>query len=507
MKKFLALLMAALMLLSCGSALAEFDKHIDMTVTNRGILTAGVDYTADDFYAWMCDKFNITIEPSITDSATHDATVSLWINNGDMPDVVEMVDFNYTAYCEWADQGLLAPLPEGWETKYPNIKNALEKSMILDYLTIDGKVYGIPADIFCNYIDMPVPVAHPCLYYRKDWADALGIELGNIVTLEQVKDYCLKCIEKDMSGSGNTIGISTRVATFVPAVMDMVGYKYGSFVKGENGYVWGPTMDGVTNQIKVLRDLFVSGVLDPDFYLLDSNTAQNRFYAGTAACLFNDGGPGNETTCFTKFETNFPDLEADDCIGVAVLSDSEGIVHAEECTNFWTIKYFSPSIDPDTFDRVLAMVDYFNDPAEGQVTEYKGIPGVDWQWLDGGIDTSIRDAEKPSAPSLKLICTWGTNSDELHPMYNPMQQPKAIECYLRNMQNKSNGDVIRLDYDYEFYSSPVKSVYSVAVDSKIAGLAADTTLDIDAEWAKFISDNEGMWKPLQDELNQVFCGK
>ena len=342
MKKFLALLMAALMLLSCGSALAEFDTHVEFTATNRGILTAGVDYTADDYYQWISEKFNVTIEPIITDSATHQATTTMWINNGDMCDVLTQADFSYSTYLEWVDQGLLAPLPDGWETKYPNIKKSMEKSMILDKLTVDGKVYGIPAAIFLNYIDMPVPVSHQCVYYRKDWAEKLGYDFGDTITVSQLKEFCLKAIEQDLAGNSATVGLTSRTRLIIPDLVNMNGYNYTRFVKTDDGYVWGGNMPGVTDQIAMIRDLYTSGMLDPDFYLLDSNGTYNRFASGVAAALYQDGGPGNHDTVWTRFAEANPDLDVDACVSSAVLADDNGVVRAHECTNFWTVKVFQP---------------------------------------------------------------------------------------------------------------------------------------------------------------------
>jgi hypothetical protein len=507
MKKFLALLMAALMLLSCGSAMAEYDKHIEFTTTNRGILTAGVDYTGDAFYEWLCEKFNVSIEPIITDSATHEATTTMWINNGDMCDVLTQSNFSYSTYLDWIDQGLIAPLPDGWEEKYPNLYNAMQKSMVLEKLTVDGKVYTIPAPVYENFIDVDIPIAHQCIYYRKDWAEQLGYNFGDTITVSQLKEFCLKAIEQNLAGNGATVGLTTRTSSIINDLMCLLGFSYTKYVKTEEGYVWGPAMEGVTNQIAVIRDLYASGMLDPDFYLLDGDSCYNRFASGVAAALYHDGGPGNHATVWSRFSDANPDKNVDDCVDSVVLTDDNGICHPAECTNFWTVKYFSPDIDPEVFDRILCMIDYFNS-REGEVAAYYGIPEVDWVWTEEGLfDASVRDAEKPKDFSKDLVCTWGTCSDELYAFNAANEYPKSVESYLTNMDIKANGDVIRYDYDYWGYASEAKSQYSVDMRSKVVELVVDSTLDIEAEWAKFIADNEGMWKPLLDELNATFCAK
>lgn len=506
MKKFLAILLAAMMLLSCSSAMAEYDTHLTLQVTNRGQLSAGIDYTEDMFYEWMSEKWNIDIEPWITDSATHTETCSMWINTGDMPDILTLTTFDYGTYCEWVNQGLLAPLPDGWEETYPNLYKTMKQSMILDYLTIDGQVYGLPGTTYCNYVPMEIPVAHSALYYRKDWAAQLGYDFGDYVTLDELQKFCLDCIENDMAGNGATIGLTATGGSIIANVMIMTGNDPEGFIKTGDGYVWSPCMEGTTEQISVLRDLFTSGMLDADFYLLDGTGCKNRFSSGVAAAMYSDGGPGNMTEAFTGFEEAYPELDADECIGVTVLADNNGDVWAFEASNFWTVKYMNPSIDPAVQARILDMIEYFCTPEEGQITLAKGIPGVDWQWTeDGLVDTTIRDPEKPGYQSSKLVAIWGLCNDELYSIYATNTQPGAVAEYQHNMTVKAAGNIIRKDYDYAYYQSDLKSVYSVDIIGKIAGLVADTSLDIEAEWAKFISNNEPMWKPLQDELNaQLF---
>ena len=512
MKKFLAFLMAAIMLLSCTAALAEYDvsEHITFTVTNRGNLSAGNDYTGDEFYAWLSEKFNFDWEPMITDSATHDDTVALWINMGDMPDMANLTTFNYTTYCEWVDQGLLGALPDGWQEKYPNLAKVIANCGIEDYLTIDGKIYGLPATIFVNWMEMNPAVSHESVYYRKDWAEQLGYTFGETVTFEEMMKFCAECVEKDLAGNGTTIGMTSRNGVVVSHVLKWAngGSNVTGFVATDDGYVWGPCVEGVTDEIKLLRAAYESKALDPDFYMLASADVKNRFASGVAAAMFNDGGPGNVSDAWNAWEDAHPDTDADDYIATTLVTPADGKVIAYETGNFWTMKVFSPNTDEKTMDRILCMLDYFSDPTEGQIVVNCGIPNVDWQWTeDGVVDQSIKNPDKPKQYSQDVIQQWGTCNDELYIIKSPLSQPTAVEQYRRNMLNKSAGTVVRTDYDYSYYSSELKNQYSLDIAAKAAGLIADTTLDIDTEWAKFITENEGMWKPLLDELNQVFFNK
>lgn len=501
MKKILTLVLALMLIVSCMSAMAASDEHITFSSANWRLTSSDANYTDDAFYTYMSEKFNVTFEPWITDASSHDEKCAIWINTFSMPDVLVHTSFNYATYCEWVDQGMLAPLPEGWKETYPNIAKIIEKSMIEDYLTIDGQVYGIPATVFANYLDMEIPVGHTCVYYRVDWAEQLGIEIGDSITLSQLREYCEKAIEADLAGNGNTHGISGTAKDIADPIMSMSGVDYDSFYKLEDGATaWGPTADGVTDRIAILRDLYADGIIHPDSFTMTSNEMYAVFQSGLSAAHISAGGPGNHKEVCMGFEKANPGKLASDCIASTVLADDDGTVYSSEGTNFWTVKYFNPDIDPDVQARILEIIDWCCNPEDGQLEAYYGIKGVDWDFNEEGKMYSLT-GEAVSYPSLELVCVWGTCSDELYYVDSTDLYPHATANVAKNYEVKGEGVIIPYNYDYKYYNSDAKSVYSVDVASKIIELMVDSSLDIETEWQNFIDTNEGMWKPLLDELN------
>ena len=119
MKKRFALFLACLMALSCVSALAEYD-HIDFTI-NSTHSNSSMDYNSDGMYKYISGMFNFDYEVYPVSKDSQSEKIRTWINGGTMPDVVTWRNFDYQEYAIYAEQGLLAPLPDGWEETYPDL--------------------------------------------------------------------------------------------------------------------------------------------------------------------------------------------------------------------------------------------------------------------------------------------------------------------------------------------------------------------------------------------------
>ena len=158
-----------------------------------------------------------------------------------MPDML-FWDFNLKDYMSYAKQGLIKALPEDLEQKYPNLAAAMKKTGVADYLkTMDeeNKLYMIPNVI---YLNPPTETTDLILdpkvvYYRKDWAAAVGIEVGDTITMEQIAELAKAFIDKDpgQNGAGNTVGISAPPASIDSAFVRASNQNNEQFYKNANG--------------------------------------------------------------------------------------------------------------------------------------------------------------------------------------------------------------------------------------------------------------------------------
>ena len=85
------------------------------------------------------------------------------------------------------------------------------------------------------------------------------------------------------------------------------------------------------------------------------------------------------------------------------------------------------------------------------------------------------------------------------------RDPALQEQCKHSYELKAAGEVLPYNYDYAFYSSETKNIYSVDIKSGVTEIVIGTG-DVDEAWQKFIDDNRGMWEPLLNELNAEYFG-
>ena len=236
MKRFLSVVLAVVCLAVCACASAE--GHMSFTITSTHSQT-DMDYDKDPLFDYVAGLFDFDYEVWPVSKDNHDEKVRMWINGGTMPDVLCWRNFNYQEYVIYAEQGLLKPLPEGWEETWPDLYQMYQACGIYDEMAVDGVYYGIPHSTYYRFANMDDPVVqHATLYYRRDWAEKLGFSFGAAITMSELESYLRACIDNDMVGNGNTLGLSESPASINNLFMMFSDYNYDQdeFYLGENGY-------------------------------------------------------------------------------------------------------------------------------------------------------------------------------------------------------------------------------------------------------------------------------
>jgi ABC-type sugar transport system, periplasmic component len=467
MKKLVALLLSLIMLLSCLGALAEYDTPIKLTI-NSTHSNASMDYNSDNLYKTIAEKFNFEYEvwPVAKDSQAE--KIRVWINGGSMPDVATWRDFNYQEYITYAEQGLLAPIPEGWEEKYPNLYKMILATGLYEKMKVDGITYGLPHAPFAHFMSMDTMVAHIVVYYRKDWVDKLGMEpFGYKVTKAQLAEYLEKAIAADLAGNGNTLGLSESPNFLIQMFTQfsgMNGITNNTFYKGETGYEFSLTNPNVLPYIQEFHDWYEKGLIDPDFYLLNYTESANNFTSGISAAMYNSAAVSSVMAYKATFE-NSTGLNADDCVGIAAIADDNGVTYIDEALNYFSASLFNPNIAPETMDRLLALMDW-QCTEEGELTVMLGVKGESWDLdADGNIIMLTTPNESGAYPA----------TVDLYPSFN------VFRCM-----------------------GILKVILSMDTSAEITRLIITPNLDLATEWQNYIDTNKGLWQPVIDDLNAAF---
>lgn len=484
-------------------------SHVSFTVTSTHSQSA-MDYDKDPLYEYISDLFDFDYEVWPVSKDSHDEKVRMWINGGTMPDVLCWRNFNYQEYVNYAEQGLLKALPEGWEETYPEIYKMYLACGIYEQMAVDGVYYGIPHSTYYRFAEMDDPVVgHATLYYRRDWAEQLGFKFGAAIKMSELADYLQACIDNDMAGNGGTLGLSESPGAVNSLFMMPNGYctDEGDFYRDDDGYHWALNNTEILRGIELAREWYTKGLIDPDYYLLNNADATANFTAGLSAAMFNSCSVPSHYVFRDTFEET-TGLSAD-CIGLAAIAIDD-TVYANQTDNYWSCTFFNPALDDETYTRILEMINWCCSE-EGELTIMVGLQGEAWEYAEDG---SVRILLTPDAEgkyqstadlcnSYQVFRALGIIADD-YSFINPAYSPEVVQQILDVFAAKKGGVINNIDYDYKFFASPAKSEYSVDIKSELTYLIITPGIDVKAELESFIEGNKGLWQPVVDDLNETF---
>lgn len=506
MKRAVILFLVCILALSGTSAFAD-NAGERVSITSTYYQSAQAE--KDPVYDYFCDKYNLDIEMIGVSPDSLNETNNIMIPAGTMYDWMTW-DFNYSTYLSYVEQGLLKPLPEGWEEEYPNLYGAMKANGILEKLYVDGLVYAIPKTIYYNFAQGDTSFWHMMLYYRADWLQELGFEpWGDTVTISQVIDFFKAAVENDLAENDHTVGLAGSTSHLTTLLMQMYNGYFDTFVLADDQYVWGPTLEGTTDGIAFIRDLYTQRVLDPDFYLTTRDAAQNLFCSGMSAGVFTNGTVSNFTSMLkNSAAAGISDVE--NSIKSVVVTDDLGAWRGAQSSNYWLASIFSPDLEDEKFEVVLSLIDYlFTEEAELIIN--MGLKGVDWEEnAEGGytilMDSSYANVREkyPSCWYWRFMALCPDEFSLVNPSENQTVQKAVNAAYSARAASAAEHGYVKLDYNVSFLPTQSYADYSVNIVDEVVRIAVDGKIDssaIESEWNTFIENYRQIWQPVVDDLN------
>lgn len=512
----LCLLMACTSTAYASSAQERPADRIKFSATSIN-LPANVSFMDDPIYKKFDELFNFEYDLISITWETWAERDRVWINAGDMPDML-FWDFNLKDYNAYKDQGLIKALPADYKEKYPHLAAAMEKTGVAGYLQEndpDNLLYMIPNII---YLEPPTETTDLILspnviYYRKDWAEKVGIPVGDTMTIDQLVELGKAFAEKDPegNGAGKTIGF-TSTPGGVNAIVQAYNSFYNTFHKGADGkYVWGGFEDSTLEGVKRLREVFGTGVVDPEYFTFKAKEHYEKFDTGIAGMFIDGASAANVNERMVSFAANNPDKNPSDCIGLATLVGPDGKFHGQQnILNYWAALLFSPNLDDAKFDRILSILNYIATP-EGQRLINAGVEGVDYKIENGEmIITREKDANGAFVyigdkyPSYNFFFTKVVLPDDWSSR-DPSLPAAARESAVKMFRVKEKAtDLIAPDYDFLFFTGEKKLRFSLLIDNLLTDMVISNE-PVDDLWAKHLADNEAAVTGVVDELNAALA--
>lgn len=270
--KALSLVLAASMLTACGSAGGngsdtKSDKggteKLKVMIWDRGTAAAGTTQEENPTVDWIREQVkeecNLDVEfVSVPRSGTDDK-LNIMMSGGDAPDIVFTYDQNL--FTNYAKNGGLADLTEAYAEYGKQIQEI--SGDIQEMGQVDGKQYAIMKQ-------REASGARHMAYIRKDWLDALGMD---IPTNKEELFECLYAFKEKNPGNVDKVvpwamGGSTDTArfylNFVGSYVDVLDDKDGFIYGGADGeyIIFAP---GAIDGIRKMNELYNDGIISTDF--------------------------------------------------------------------------------------------------------------------------------------------------------------------------------------------------------------------------------------------------
>lgn len=243
---------------------------------------------------------NVTLDITSIDSGDYNQKVALMINAGEAAYIIPKT-YDESPY---VDGGAIVPI-SGYTQYMPYFTDFVEKYNMQDDLkTItksDGKFYRLPGML-------EAPVQDYTFMIRKDLFDAAGVDVPAIEkdwtwddlydALVKVKEYMVSqgmikesdYVWSDLwCGSEVTDGSGGNLLKLMASAYDVqAGWAIGNgmlYDSDKDEWYFGPTSDNFKAYLSEVTKYVQGGILDPETFTQDNQTACNKFYRGETAIL------------------------------------------------------------------------------------------------------------------------------------------------------------------------------------------------------------------------------
>ena len=300
-KKWLTLLLAMWMLLSCA-ALAEepavdfatlegviaYEEPVEISFARTVDATATIDesdprmksYSENIWTTTFKEALNIdvTYDWIATDADSNNAKWGAAIASGDLPDAASVSD---QVYKQLLEAGLVADMTDIYEAEASSLYKSLNTQDILDNMTTGGRMYGLPLP-GNKYIGNAV------LFVRTDWMEQLGLELPE--TIDDVVNMARAFKEAKLGGE-DTIGLMFADGSGVndgrlQGFMNGYGAYRNIWVEVDGKLAWSNTLPEMREALLALQALYAEGLINQDFAVTNGTVAQEFVASGKCGIFY-----------------------------------------------------------------------------------------------------------------------------------------------------------------------------------------------------------------------------
>lgn len=467
MKKCLAILIAAALLLPCMPVLAQtvdMSEPMDIEIFSYYVMDLAPD---DSIVQFINEKFNVNLKFTITLIDNYDTTLNMRIASGDIPDWFRMRD--QVIYNQmYEDQCLLNVSSLVEKYNFENIRAQTELPNAILLADANRQFYRIPDSTGC---------LNNTFFLRGDWFEKAGLPMPS--TYDELKAAFETLIEADYEGN-NTIGISTwggytNILSFSGA---WTGYNTWGLKDGELSYEF--TDPNFKGWLKYFRDLYQEGILDPEFMNTSYIEAMEKFASGRSVGLVMNLNSIWYNNNLNNLIANNPDAYISIPLPMPE-GPMGGILNS--FFGFQADSAFSATLSEEKAARILAIMDYLLSD-EGRELMLYGFEGEHHDVVDG---QKVRREEY-------MARVWGQTQHLLGEMADfGSNDLTATASVLKDWKEWQESSGCLRANKLSYYANDEATTISVNLNEIrdryiVAFLTGE--MDIDAEWDRYVAEME-----------------
>lgn len=335
----------------------------------------------------------------------------------------------------------------------------------------DGKIYGIP----CRYAEM----ADISFTIRQDWLDNLG--LGMPTTLDELYEVAKAFTFQDPDGNGQNdtyaFGQSKDYAHTWELFLGAYGVQRGQWNLVDGDLIWWGARPETLEAIKLYRQYYQEGLVEPEFPLLSRSEFLNRMNADKYGIVYFQPTQMTAETSdqWREFITNVPHAVIGTIPPIAKEASSSPAYPGVSETQFIHQVIFSKSEHPE---KCVELLDYLISDEGTELVTF-GIPGEHWDDKDGKVVTREMTPDEMKAIGIGLYA-WMCRQ-KYYPRNTSELAMEAIETYMPY--------VVRSPMPYQTaaeqkYGPTLKEDYTA---SMIPQMVVDKDIDVDSVWADYVN--------------------
>lgn len=490
---------------------SEYAEHMDISIASWDIEAAFAQKDSDPYYKFICDKFNISIEPINTTWDDYVQKIQMWAASGSMPDIVSIDAVGTSTYYNWTEQGVVRPLPTLDPAKYPNLAEYFKTPDIAAMANSEGQYFAVPRRMFPT-VDWSA--LDRIVVYRWDLAQAAGIT-KEPETWEEFEAMLAAIVKADPEKQ-NITGVTSSTTKMIGGLFwlysNPVATSDGSgsdfkWIEEDGKYIPAVFSKNSLASLKNMRDMYKNGLVDPDIALTNPASAYDKFVAGQCAAILMGGGfKGMSDNLYEqRWKDLYPDKPYTECVKVLKpLKNVNGDIAHAIFKTYWSESYFSSSVDDAKMERIMALYDYLLSKEGREILVY-GFEGEDFT-KDGDNYTILTEDTVTKYPTKGFFNDLvAYNTSEYYNMANPLIVDKDIRQDAVDYVDwlLKNTKVPEYYPELTMLKTPTKAEFSVMDHEDLLNIMMGTD-DVEKMWNTLLEqyESKGLSKMI-DEVNEA----